>query len=137
MTQTCFAWPCSWTRRGMAVLCVALCALLSGCGGDSAEPTTGQARFVYVVNEGSYDISAYRADGSTGALTPVPGSPFAAGLSPSSLAVDDTARFVYVANHGSNDVSAYTLNAATGALTPLAGAPYAAGAAPHAVAVVR
>jgi hypothetical protein len=35
------------------------------------------ATFAYVANRGSNDISAYSI-GSTGALTPVPGSPFAA-----------------------------------------------------------
>jgi 6-phosphogluconolactonase (cycloisomerase 2 family) len=36
-------------------------------------------RFVYATNNASNDISAYVIDSNTGALTPVSGSPFAAG----------------------------------------------------------
>jgi len=49
-------------------------------------------RFVYTANQGSWmnnftgTVSAYTVDASTGALTPVPGSPFAAGLEPTSVA---------------------------------------------------
>src|SRR2546429_4637588 len=45
-------------------------------------------RFVFTANQGSYltnysgTVSAYAVDANTGALTPVPGSPFAAGLEP-------------------------------------------------------
>ena len=35
-------------------------------------------RFVYVVNNVSGDLSAFSIEGSTGALTPVSGSPFPA-----------------------------------------------------------
>lgn len=66
----------------------------------------------------------------TGALTPVPGSPFPADVNPHSVAVDPTGRFVYVADANSNDVSAYTLNTTTGGLTPVPGSPFSMGAAP-------
>jgi DNA-binding beta-propeller fold protein YncE len=42
---------------------------------------------VYVANSGSNDISAYTIDPTSGALTPVAGSPFAAGVNPSSIRV--------------------------------------------------
>src|SRR5207249_9722292 len=48
-------------------------------------------RFVFTANQGSYltnysgTVSAYAVDANTGALTPVPGSPFAAGLEPTSV----------------------------------------------------
>jgi 6-phosphogluconolactonase (cycloisomerase 2 family) len=100
-----------------------------------------QAQFVYVTNFGSNDVSAYSI-GATGTLTPVPGSPFAAGANPVSAAVDPSGKFLYVANGselcpacpGANTVSAYTIGA-TGALTPIAGSPFAAGAGPFSVAV--
>ncbi|HLJ24673.1 MAG TPA: beta-propeller fold lactonase family protein [Candidatus Acidoferrales bacterium] len=44
-------------------------------------------KFAYVANMGSNNISAYTIDGSTGALAPMPGSPFIAGIAPSSLAI--------------------------------------------------
>jgi 6-phosphogluconolactonase len=46
---------------------------------------TGQ--FLYAVNFNSNDVSAYTVDAS-GTLTPVAGSPFAAGAQPHSIAID-------------------------------------------------
>jgi DNA-binding beta-propeller fold protein YncE len=57
-----------------------------------------RAQFVYVANSGG-NVSAYSI-GANGALMPVPGSPFAAGSDPNSVAVDPTAKFAYVANAG-------------------------------------
>ena len=82
------------------------------------------ARFVYVVNEFGNSISAYRID-SSGALTPISGSPFPAGRVPIQAALDPTARFLYVANRGSSDISAYSIGS-NGSLTPVAGSPFAA-----------
>ncbi len=79
------------------------------------------------------NVSAYSI-GADGALTPVPGSPFAAGSRPVSVAVDPTGKFAYVANDGDNNVSAYSI-AANGALTPVPGSPFAAGSRPLSVAV--
>jgi 6-phosphogluconolactonase (cycloisomerase 2 family) len=44
-------------------------------------------RFAYVANQGSNNVSAFVINGTTGALTPVPGTPFAAGVGPSSVAI--------------------------------------------------
>jgi DNA-binding beta-propeller fold protein YncE len=52
----------------------------------------------------------------SGALTPVPGSPFAAGTFPISVAIDPTGTYVYVANLISNNIYAYSINPATVAL---------------------
>jgi 6-phosphogluconolactonase len=52
-------------------------------------------RFVYVANAGNNDVSAYSI-GANGALTAVAGSPFAAGRTPQSVAVNLLGRFVYV-----------------------------------------
>ena len=46
--------------------------------------------FVYVTNLNSGNVSGYTIDPTTGALTPISGSPFAAGQSPQSVAVDPT-----------------------------------------------
>jgi 6-phosphogluconolactonase (cycloisomerase 2 family) len=61
---------------------------------------------------------------SDGSLIAVPGSPFAAGGGPQSLAFDATGSFLYVANVSDNNLSGYSLDATTGALTPLAKSPY-------------
>jgi 6-phosphogluconolactonase len=47
-----------------------------------------QGTFAYVANENSADISVYAINTSTGALTQVAGSPFAAGDIPRSIAID-------------------------------------------------
>jgi 6-phosphogluconolactonase len=84
-----------------------------------------RAQFAYVPNVGSNNVSAYRI-GANGALTPVAGSPFAAGSGPFAVAVDPTGKFAYVTNFGDDNVSAYRIGA-NGALTPVAGSPFATG----------
>src|SRR6266852_5478023 len=85
-------------------------------------------KFAYVANQcgnvsctGSGNVSGYTIDSTTGVLSPVPGSPFAAGSAPSSVAVDPAGKFAYVTNLNSNDVSAYTIDSTTGALSPITG----------------
>ena len=92
-----------------------------------------RAQFAYVANFQSANVSAYSI-GVNGALTPVPGSPFAAGFRPFSVAVDPTGKFAYVANGFDNTVSTYSIGA-NGALTPVPGSPFAAGFEPLSVAV--
>ncbi|MCU7807079.1 MAG: lactonase family protein, partial [Candidatus Thiodiazotropha sp. (ex Semelilucina semeliformis)] len=78
-------------------------------------------RFVYVANVGigSYNVSAYQIDLTTGALAIVPGSPFDAGSAPFSITVDPLGEYVYVANQSSRTISPYTINQNNGALTPI------------------
>jgi 6-phosphogluconolactonase len=91
-----------------------------------------RAQFAYVANQNG-TVSAYSI-GSNGSLTPVPGSPFAAGAGAISVAVDPTGELAYVANFGDNSVSAYSIGS-NGALTPVIGSPFAAGRGPNFVAV--
>jgi len=67
-------------------------------------------------------------------LSPVPGSPFAAGLFPDSVAVDSSGKFAYVGDLFGG-VSAYTIDSTTGALSLVTGSPFAAGSGPRSVAV--
>ncbi|MGB2664625.1 MAG: beta-propeller fold lactonase family protein [Candidatus Acidiferrum sp.] len=99
-------------------------------------------RFAYVTNGGfglPGSVSAYRIDSTTGALTPISGSPFPAELSPVSLAMDPSGKFAYATNGGPfplpGNISGYTIDSTTGALTPIAGSPFPAGISPHSVAV--
>jgi 6-phosphogluconolactonase (cycloisomerase 2 family) len=71
-------------------------------------------RYVFVGNEGSNDVSAFAVNNTTGALTAVPGSPFAAGTDPQAMASDGAS--LYVANAGSDNVFAYGIDGNTGAL---------------------
>lgn len=89
----------------------------------------------YVTNAGDDTVSGYRINTSTGALTPLTGSPYGAGSSPIGLAVDPTGKFAYTSNQNSNDVSGFAINATTGALTPVPGSPFGAHSGPTHVAV--
>jgi len=89
-------------------------------------------RFVYAANNGngsqaSFAVSAYALDPTTGALTEISGSPFAAGAMPRSVTVDPSGNFVYVTNSGENYVSAYTIDQVSGALIANPTGPFPAG----------
>jgi 6-phosphogluconolactonase len=71
-------------------------------------------QFVYVGNEGSNDVSGFTFNKTTGALTAVPGSPFAVGTDPKAMA--RSGLVLYVANAGSANVSVYAIDPDTGAL---------------------
>jgi 6-phosphogluconolactonase (cycloisomerase 2 family) len=45
--------------------------------------------FTYVVNSGADTIFVYSIDATTGALTPIGGSPFATGTQPTAIAISD------------------------------------------------
>jgi len=100
----------------------------------AAVAPTSSAKFAYVVNSGSNTVSGYSIDATSGALTPLAGSPFVTGFTPASVAVDPTGKFAYVANRASNTVSGYGIDATSGVLTPLAGSPFMTGTSPVFVA---
>jgi 6-phosphogluconolactonase len=54
-------------------------------------------QFIYVSNFGDSTISGFSMNSSTGALTPVAGSPFAASVGPGPLAHDGRGEFLYAA----------------------------------------
>ena len=84
--------------------------------------------FVYVVNSVSNNISAYTMNAATGTLSPVSGSPFPAGATPSGgIAADPKGKILYVVNEAGKNVSAYMINSSTGALSSIAGSPFQSG----------
>ncbi len=83
--------------------------------------------FVFVANSGSNNVTVFSLNLDTGNLTPVPGSPFAAGSQPLDVATDGFGRFLYVANNLSNSISAFSINQSNGSLTPVAGSPFSMG----------
>ncbi len=88
----------------------------------SAVRVDPSGRFVYASNYSAPNpgsVSAYTIDPASGALTPISGSPFAAGSGPSSLSVDPAGRFVYVSNLMNDTVTAFTINSSTGALSQI------------------
>jgi len=72
--------------------------------------------------------------GSGGTLTPIPGSPFAAGGQPSGVGSDSTSTYLFVTDSARASVLAYTIGS-SGALTTVSGSPFAAGNQPSALAV--
>jgi hypothetical protein len=75
-------------------------------------------------------IYVYSIDQSTGAITPVTGSPFATVFTPAHVRVHPSGKFVYTFNQNASDVTSptegYQIDATTGALTPVAGSPFTA-----------
>jgi 6-phosphogluconolactonase (cycloisomerase 2 family) len=94
-----------------------------------------QGTFVYTNNDRSPNsISAFSASAS-GALTPIPGSPFPTGgngagggfFAANRITTAVVKDFLYAANSGSNNVTAFSINPGTGTLTPVPGSPFATG----------
>ncbi len=123
-----------------------------GFTGDTIIPTgvtvlaNGDA--VYI---SAYDQSAYNPGGTTtsdanpgwlfgfaagsgGALTPVTGSPYQAGVKPSALATDPVSRFVYVTDYASNELIGYTVRS-TGELQFMVNGPFKTGNEPTSIVV--
>jgi 6-phosphogluconolactonase (cycloisomerase 2 family) len=85
-------------------------------------------KFLYVGIASSFmgdstEVMAFSI-GSSGALTPVPGSPFTAGRNPLAVATDAAGKFLYVGNTDDHTLSSFAIDAASGALSPLSGSPY-------------
>src|SRR5271170_6300334 len=97
--------------------------------------TTNPHRFAYVANSGSNNVSAYTVDPTTGSLTTITGSPFAAGNLPLAIAVDSTGSYAYVANQMDATISAFAVDRTSGVLTEISGSPYTTGPAPDSVAI--
>jgi 6-phosphogluconolactonase (cycloisomerase 2 family) len=109
-------------------------------GGTSPQGirVTPDGKFVVAVNQGTSNVSVFSLDATTGALTEVPGSPFASGNAPGPVAIYPppvpipstccpSGKFVFVGDTGGNSLSAYTIDSA-GSLTPVPGTPIPLGA---------
>lgn len=130
-------------RKGVfwgLVIAMSLAACSSGDngGGDNEEPV--YRTFAYVANYGSSNVSAYAVNATTGALTPISGSPFAAGGYAASIALGPSGRYIYVASASSGvldapgNVSGFAVHPATGVLTAVPGLPIDAGSTSFAIA---
>jgi DNA-binding beta-propeller fold protein YncE/uncharacterized membrane protein len=89
-------------------------------------------KFLYVGLDGTVNanhfVAAFSIDSSTGALTPIAGSPFPTGKGPLNVAVDPSGKYLYTANSFDNTISAFAIDPATGALNSVSGSPFATGA---------
>jgi 6-phosphogluconolactonase len=110
--------------------------VLSGAGAAALAVDAGD-QFLYVVNPSASNpppftatlgnISAFNIDSTTGALTPILGSPFTSteGSGPTAIAVDPTGRFVYAVSPGSsNTVWCFAINPTNGTLAEAASSPF-------------
>jgi 6-phosphogluconolactonase len=66
-------------------------------------------------------------------LTPLPGSPYLAGIHPSGVTSDPSGGFVYVTDFASANVRAYSVSA--GGLVPLGGSPFTTGNQPMSITI--
>lgn len=93
--------------------------------------------FLAIPNYGDNTVSAYVVDQTTGALTPVTGSPFSTGGQPAAVAYSPLASgnlFAAVINFNDNTVSVYSVNQTSGVFTQVTGSPFATGVGPYSVA---
>jgi 6-phosphogluconolactonase len=117
----------------------------NGPAGIAVAPNGG---FLYVTNSGnpSNNVSAFaicdsvanscsNVNSPDGALTPVTGSPFPAGLGPVAITFDPNFDFAYVVDKGSNAVSQYAFGTGTGVLTPLSPSGVSTGVSPVSIAI--
>jgi 6-phosphogluconolactonase (cycloisomerase 2 family) len=85
---------------------------------------------------GTGGVFAYTID-SAGALTAVPGSPFAlpgpTGSNRRPFGIVDTGSYVYSALSATNQIAAFSITSSTGALAPVTGSPFSTGATPLAL----
>jgi len=107
-------------------------------GGDwvVADPS---GKFLYVGNDASKNISAFKVDPTTGALTSVAGAPFTitgAGQNDSlTAAIDLSGNYLYVASYVGSNISAYAIDRSTGQLAPINGSPFPTGPTPNFIVV--
>jgi 6-phosphogluconolactonase len=78
--------------------------------------------FVFVTLTDTNQVAAFLINQSTGALTPVSGSPFSAGGGPIGMATLNN--LLYVSNAGDGTVSGFIFDTTSGVLTPAAGSPF-------------
>lgn len=105
--------------------------------GIAYSPLAFERLFLAVTNSADSTVSIYLVNQATGALTQVPGSPFATGTNPNTVTFSPYVLgylFAAVANFNDNTVSVYQVNVTTGALTQVPSSPFATGSAPDGVA---
>ena len=80
--------------------------------------------FAYVANSTPGNILGYRVNTGTGALTPMPGSPFVAGSGTNSIALTPDRRFLYVTNGNGANLAGFSIDSVSGVLTPVPTSPF-------------
>jgi 6-phosphogluconolactonase (cycloisomerase 2 family) len=100
-------------------------------------------KFLYVISSGGDSIDAFEIGTISGALTPVPGSPYTVAtpgcIGPFPSGVTDLfGRFLYTSDEGASEISGYAIAGETGTLTELARSPFpVSGGCPNGTASPR
>jgi 6-phosphogluconolactonase len=97
-------------------------------GGIAVSP---DGKYLFVANAGDIDVptlgnvSVFSVNASSGALTAVSGSPFAAAPNPKRIAVDPASKFLYATNEDAGNMTVFAIGRGTGVLTEVTGSPFA------------
>jgi 6-phosphogluconolactonase len=85
----------------------------------------GTGHFLYLADPYYSSVRGFSIDSASGALTPVPGSPFSSPAGPSDIAADPRGKYVYAISGGSDREFSYAIDPASGELTqvPPSGIP--------------
>jgi 6-phosphogluconolactonase (cycloisomerase 2 family) len=93
------------------------------------------SQWLYVaIDHSPGEIAGFSINPITGALTAIPGSPFAAGNGTNGVTITPNDKFLYATNYLDNTISGYSIGA-NGALTPIAGSPFGTGSGPEGIVV--
>src|SRR6266851_1780678 len=112
--------------------------------GPAGIAVTPDGGFLYIANSGSSNVSAFAVCNQVvtscsnptspdGTLTPLSGSPFSAGLGPTSIVAAPSGKFLFVVDRQSNQISEYKLATGTGVLTANTQASISTGGTPAGV----
>jgi 6-phosphogluconolactonase len=107
--------------------------------GDFGLAVSPNTTYLYIARSGTNGGVAVYSIGSGGTLTPVTGTPFAAGSGTFSVILDSTGTYVYAANRTDGTISGYTIvpggTTAGLSLTQLNGSPYTSGSGVQALGI--
>jgi len=97
--------------------------MIPGSSGPNSQPygIVDTGKFVYTALSATNQIAGFSINTETGALTPVPESPFSTGGTPLGLALANN--FLYNLNWQDTSISGYSIDA-NGVLTPVPGSPF-------------
>lgn len=82
----------------------------------AVDPTNN---FLYIVNQGSNTVSAFRINPTTGALSALNPATVTTGTRPVALSIHPNGKFLFVSNNGSSNISAFSLDPTSGKLAAI------------------
>jgi 6-phosphogluconolactonase len=100
-------------------------------GGPFGLAVHPNGNFLYIAMSGNgttgTQVVGQKIDTTTGALSPISGSPFTVGNAPAGVTIDPAGKFLFVTNMMDDTVSAFTIDGTSGALTAVTGSPFSTG----------